>query len=327
MRWTQRPEGSNWGEFGPDDVLGRLNLITPARRLAALREVREGIVFPLSLPLDYPKGEGISKTRTPPRLFSTSGPHNHLLSDRHIDVGCDDGVQMSLQYSTQWDAFSHIGALFDADADGILEMVYYNGYRGSVDILADDSGIPNAGPLGIDRIAQCGVQGRGVLVDLSEEAGHERRVIGYHQLMAAMKSQSVEVDAGDLLCIYTGLDELILAMGEDLTPDIINSSCAVLDGHDERLQNWISGNGIAALISDNVGVEAWGKGMRDCGNVLLPLHHLCLFKLGIPLGELWYLSELAKWLRRHSRSRFLLTAPPLRLPGAVGSPVTPVATV
>ena len=45
------------------------------------------------------------------------------------------------------------------------------------------------------------------------------------------------------------------------------------------------------------------------------------------LGELWYLKELAAWLCAAGRSRFLLTAPPLRLPGTVGSPVTPVATV
>jgi hypothetical protein len=42
---------------------------------------------------------------------------------------------------------------------------------------------------------------------------------------------------------------------------------------------------------------------------------------------MWYLHELAAWLREHGRSRFLLTAPPLRMPGIVGSPVTPVATV
>ena len=35
----------------------------------------------------------------------------------------------------------------------------------------------------------------------------------------------------------------------------------------------------------------------------------------------------ADWLREAGRNRFLLTAPPLRLPGAVGSPATPVATV
>ena len=63
------------------------------------------------------------------------------------------------------------------------------------------------------------------------------------------------------------------------------------------------------------------------GAPYLPLHDLCLFKLGINLGEMWYLSELAEWLRTNARTRFFLTAPPLRLPGHVGSPVTPIATV
>ncbi|MCZ2900577.1 cyclase family protein, partial [Burkholderia thailandensis] len=54
---------------------------------------------------------------------------------------------------------------------------------------------------------------------------------------------------------------------------------------------------------------------------------LCLFKLGIHLGELWRLTPLAQWLRREGRSRFLLTAPPLHIRGLVGSPVNPVATV
>ena len=35
-RWRQRPEGSNWGDFGPDDEIGRLNLLTDARRRVAL---------------------------------------------------------------------------------------------------------------------------------------------------------------------------------------------------------------------------------------------------------------------------------------------------
>ena len=49
--------------------------------------------------------------------------------------------------------------------------------------------------------------------------------------------------------------------------------------------------------------------------------------VGVPLGELWYLSELAAYLKEHKRNRFLLTAPPLRLTGAVGSPSSPIATV
>jgi kynurenine formamidase len=86
-----------------------------------------------------------------------------------------------------------------------------------------------------------------------------------------------------------------------------------------------------AIASDNLAIEASSTlGIRheigDCGT-MLPIHEHCLFKLGIHLGELWYLTELANYLNEHQRSRFLLTAPPLRLPGAAGSPVTPIATV
>jgi kynurenine formamidase len=74
-------------------------------------------------------------------------------------------------------------------------------------------------------------------------------------------------------------------------------------------------------------VEWLGNMLHGTGEDRLPIHDLCLFKQGIFLGELWYLEELANWLQAHERSSFLLTAPPLRLPGSVGSPLTAIATV
>ena len=81
------------------------------------------------------------------------------------------------------------------------------------------------------------------------------------------------------------------------------------------------------LVADNYGVETVPSKPGSGSHAMLPLHEHCLFKLGVNLGELWHLSPLAAWLRQNGRSRFFLTAPPLRLPGAVGSPATPVATV
>jgi len=103
----------------------------------------------------------------------------------------------------------------------------------------------------------------------------------------------------------------------------------VLDSTDERLLRWVDESGVAVIVSDNLAVEQSTQLPREmhARGPAMPLHELCLFKLGIHLGELWYLSELARWLRAHHRSRFFMTAPPLRLPGAVGSPATPVATV
>ena len=50
QRWKNRPNGSNWGEFDPDDQKGRLNLLTPQRVVQAVKEVETGERFCLSLP-------------------------------------------------------------------------------------------------------------------------------------------------------------------------------------------------------------------------------------------------------------------------------------
>ena len=101
-----------------------------------------------------------------------------------------------------------------------------------------------------------------------------------------------------------------------------------LDGRDEKLLQWVTDSGLACLISDNYAVELIPTSpFKPMKHAAMPLHEHCIFKNGIHLGEMWYLTELARWLRAHQRNRFLLTAPPLRLPGAVGSPAVAVATV
>ena len=40
-RWRQRPEGSNWGEFGADDECGRLNLLTREKVLQGITDLAQ----------------------------------------------------------------------------------------------------------------------------------------------------------------------------------------------------------------------------------------------------------------------------------------------
>ena len=70
-RWKQRPEGSTWGDWGDDDELGRINLLTPEKVLEGVREVQAGTSFCLSLPLDFPGGTSLNQRRYPPRLAPT----------------------------------------------------------------------------------------------------------------------------------------------------------------------------------------------------------------------------------------------------------------
>src|SRR5699024_2882980 len=124
-----------------------------------------------------------------------------------------------------------------------------------------------------------------------------------------------------------GFAETLVEMKGTPDKDVLDQSGAVLDGADQDLLNWITDSGIVAICADNYAVEAYPARSKGDKRSVLPLHHHCLFKLGIPLAELWYLRDLATWLHENNRNRFLLTAPPLYLPGAVGSPVTPIATV
>src|ERR1700727_189869 len=70
-RWKQRPPGATWGDWGDDDELGRINLLTPEKVLQGVREVEAGISFCLSLPLDFPGGTALNQRRYPPVLAPT----------------------------------------------------------------------------------------------------------------------------------------------------------------------------------------------------------------------------------------------------------------
>jgi kynurenine formamidase len=341
-RWTKRPEGSNWGDFGPDDQIGRLNLITPQHRIKAAEEVREGLAFCLSLPLDCPRVQ-LNPRRFPPELaFSMRGedpvanyPYGLSISGMK-EVVNDDRATLSLQYSTQWDSLCHMGQVFDLGGEVGEEVSYYNGFRahehicGPLDYFhgrAAQEGPFGAFALGIEKLAETGMQTRGVMIDLFAHVGLEHVSIGYERLMSILELDKIEVEPGDVLCFRTGFDRALLAHYAGAS-EFDQHRCCGLDGFDDKLLRWVDDCGAVALVSDNEAVEMMPDFLREnVHGIRVPLHNLCLFKLGIPLGEMFLLSDLADWLRQHGRSRFLFTAPPLRLPGAMGSPVTGVGTV
>ena len=348
MRWKNKPAGSTWGDFGPDDQLGRLNLLTPERTRRAALEIREGQSFCLSIPLDYPGSNKVNIRRFAPRLQPTTRdgkPFVNFPSERidaqNTDIISDDAALIFLQYSTQWDSFAHVGAWFDADGDGVEEKVYYNGYRADTDICGpkrydalsaggmdhDCGEHSGAKQLGIENFAVKGMQGRGVLVNLRKHLGDSRTRVSYDQMMHILEADKVMVEEGDILLLYTGWTDLVMGMNQDPDMNVLDNACAALDGRDDKLLQWITDSGIAALCADNYAVEQLPATPAPGRRPGLPLHQHCLFKLGVPLAEILWLKELAEWLDANKRSRCFFTAPPLRLPGAVGSPMTPIATV
>lgn len=344
-RWKKRPEHSTWGDFGPDDQLGRLNLLTADKVLEGIAEVKTGQTFCLSLPLDLPGGTDMNPRRPAPMLAATRRGENANMTyplsrddNRLTDIICDDTVTLALQYSTQWDSLAHMGQWFDVQGNGKPEMVFYNGYRAGIDIIGEtdysggcgcsQGGHLGAKALGIENMAKHGIQGRAVMIDIKKHFGIERFAFGYQHLVQILESEQITVRPGDMICFRTGMDEAILRMAGMPDMTYLNSHFAGLDGSDPALRQWVEESGVVALLADNPAVEILpARPLNDHFYPSHPLHDLCLFRLGVYLGELWHMSELADWLSEHQRYTFLLTAPPLRLPGAVGSPATPLATV
>ena len=190
--------------------MGRLRRRRPARpheRTHAdkvkqgIAEVKEGKTFCLSMPLDYPGGNVLNPRRHPPQIRpSVSGdkPNWHYRTEWEnpgmTDVINDDVVIMHLQYSTQWDTLAHVGALFDADGDGKPEPVFYNGYRGGIDLVgptdAKDAGaVPGtfveakgtscANALGVENMAAKCLQGRAVMIDYKSGKNVDSYKVGW----------------------------------------------------------------------------------------------------------------------------------------------------
>src|SRR4051812_40775894 len=269
-RWKRRPAGSTWGDWGPDDQLGRLNLLTPDKVLKGVAEVREGKTFCLSLPLDYPGKTVVNPRRNPPKLMPTerNGMPNMTYplgrdDPKLLDVICDDQVLLTLQYSTQWDSLAHVGQLFDADGDGKPEIVFYNGYRAGKEISGpsdpDDAGAIGNVPaksttavkaLGVENMAVHCVQGRGVMIDLHAHVGRKGTAVGYEQLMRIMDNDKVVVEKGDMVCLHTGFAQMILEMNKQPDQQKLEHSCAALDGRDRKLLQWITDSGLVSLIAD-----------------------------------------------------------------------------
>ena len=251
-------------------------------------------------------------------------------------------VLLHLQYSSQWDTLAHVGSLFDADGDGVAEPVFYNGFRGDTDMFGptdpkEAGSIPGtfveakatsaAKKLGVENLAEKCLQGRGVMIDLQAHFGRRKHAVTYDDLMRVMAADGIKVEPGDFVCLRTGFDEVIFEQKGKPTHEAMHNTCTGLDGSDTKLHQWITESKLVALISDNYAVEVHNAPLKPGQCAALPLHQHCLFKTGVNLGEIWRLSELADWLRANNRSRFLMTAPPLNLPGAVGSPANAIATV
>jgi hypothetical protein len=120
-------------------------------------------------------------------------------------------------------------------------------------------------------------------------------------------SRIAKVEKGDMVCLYTGFADVLLEMEKKPDPKLVNETCTGLNGRDAKLLQWISDSGLACLLADNYAVELIATSITEPlpkAQPWLPLHEHCLFKNGIHLGEMFYFTELARWLKTAYADRY-----------------------
>ena len=161
------------------------------------------------------------------------------------------------------------------------------------------------------------IVGRGVLVDVPRTLGSETldagRRITAEDLEITVQAQGTEVRPGDTVLIRTGWP-----VGRYDDNEAYAGRETGVPGPDQSAARWLSTRGIIATGADTIAYEWLAPG---AGHSLLPVHVHLLFERGIHILEVLDLEELA----RERVYEFLFLAVPLKLVGATGSPLRPLA--
>ncbi len=302
----------NWGRWGEDDVLGTLNFIDPAKRVAAAGLVRDGRVISLaqSFDTDGPQ-KGWRRRTNPVHTMTDTGTDAERGSQGfpHGIGGADDVIAMPLQCSTQWDGLGHI---FDHGNA-------WNGRRAG-DVVTSDGDLVT----GIEHAASV-IVSRGVLLDLGRhlrpdtgelEDGYAITVDDLEACIAAQGASGV-VGRGDIVVVRTG------QYGRTRRDGWGDYAGGPAPGLSLTTAGWLHRTEIAAIATDTWGFEV--RPNEFDAPAFQPLHQVVIPNLGLTIGEMWNLEELGAVCAERSQWDFLLAAAPLPITGAVGSPINPVA--
>ena len=299
---------SNWGRWGAEDVRGTMNFLTDAERLSAAALIRRGVSFSLAQSFDMDGPQKGWRRRTNPvhtMLDTGTDAAAGIQGFPHGIGGADDVIAMPLQCSTQWDGLGHI---FD------------HGYAWNGRLAAETVTSLGDRVTGIETVSDV-IAGRGVLLDVGRLLGTGGELpdgfaITAEHLADTIAAQGSPVGRGDIVVVRTG--QLSRCRREGWG----DYAGGPAPGLSFTTADWLHDSEIAAIATDT-----WGFEVRpnEFDNAFQPLHQVAIPNMGLLIGEMWDPEALAEDCARDGVYEFWLTAAPLPITGAVGSPVNPIA--
>ena len=283
-------ELSNWGRWGKDDELGTLNLITPAKRRAAMALVKEGVPVSLS---------------------------TNAFTEKAVDVPCPAEWAMtstSESGATDRVAFPCIHGAASTHIDSLAHTFFrgkmWNGYDTS-ELVTKERGAEKNSVLPM----KSGIVTRAVLYDIARLKGVPYLAPGdrifVEDLEAWEKKAGVRVGPGDALVLRWGRYGRRAKLGPD-------EGAA---GLDNSVLPWLKRRDIALLVWETAGYTPQPTGDLPRNAV----HNFIQAILGIHVLDRADLEALSEATASRNRWEFMLTVNPLALTNATGSPVNPIA--
>lgn len=302
-----RQSGPWWpnAEWGREDQAGASNRITPEKVLSALRLATTGKIYELGQIYEQVMPFYGTRSYSMALVKLTGGAAvgaNRLVANEEF-VSAQIG-----QVGTQLDGLGHIGQEVTMP-DGGTEQVFYNGFT------AKEMDAPNGlQKLGIEHVKP--IITRGILIDVAGYKGVPRLPNSYEvtvdDVLGALARQGMsatDITPGDAVLFRYGWSALWTdPAASNLNPPGIGLAVA----------RWAADRRVTMVGSDTFGSEVLPNPQAD---LVFPVHQELMMKNGIFNLENTRLEELAA----DRAYQFLMIVTPLRIKGATGSPVRPIA--
>jgi kynurenine formamidase len=304
-----RESPTNWGRWGPDDEVGALNFLTTREVLRGVAAIRQGQVFTLQIPINDPRGDPAWPGRTAARKFNTMDKGHYACGKGSQCPGgaehADDVLIMHLQGSTQYDALGHFWC------DDRL----WNGFPASTTAGSMEKA-------SVFPIADRGIVGRGVLIDIARHRGKKvldkGETFSHADLLEAADRQGSPIEKHDILIVRTGW------IGSFYERDRREFYAGFVEPglkYSPELVDWFQKMEIPNLVTDTMANEVTVDPDTGIG---LTLHIALMRNLGIAMTEMAQLDPLAEACAQDRQYTFLYTAAPLKVVGGSGAQANPL---
>jgi kynurenine formamidase len=251
--------------------------------------------------LDHPLQKGMP-------IYPTHPPFHITLNNRHCDINRGCGFSSSNELIiTSTHTSTHIDALSHVSENGML--------HGGVDAAKAQQGTELFKEHGVETIEP--IFRRGVLLDIAQTKGVDilapAQEVTVADLEDAQKRAGITIHPGDVILIRTGWTKhwtdsrKYLGLDSEGTPGVAASGA-----------EWLAAKKPFAVGNDTAGFEQIVQ-----TNITMDAHRILIAQNGIHIIENLDLEELAGC----GRADFAFVTLPLRIKGATGSPLRPVALV